>query len=186
RLLGRAGGKIALVEHAERAGGYAVAAAVADVFLDDDGAELRPEERSRRTDVEAGGVGAVLTDVGAHQPAKRVVAGRVEPRLLAVEPQRLSLLGEGNVAPGVGAEVRGVVVRLPRPDQAVLGDEVPFLAGDLAGLAADADGGVGEEAHPRLRLVAVGVRPGGGAAGDLRDAHPLPSSGSTRGACERA
>src|SRR5262249_41415922 len=47
-------------------------------------------------------------------------------------------------------ERRGVVVALAGPLQAVLRDQVPLLAGNLARLAADADGGVGEEAHTRL------------------------------------
>src|SRR5690606_16723776 len=49
-----------------RAGGHAVAAAVADVLLHDDGAELGTEQRARRAHVEAGGVGAVLAHVGRH------------------------------------------------------------------------------------------------------------------------
>ena len=53
----------ALVDDAVRAGGDAVAAAVADVLLDDDGAELGAEQRPGRAHVEAGGVGAVLADV---------------------------------------------------------------------------------------------------------------------------
>ena len=40
----------------------------------------------------------------------------------------------------------GVVVGIAGPSVAVVGDFVPFLARDFAGLAADADGRVGEEA----------------------------------------
>src|SRR5204863_8091291 len=80
--------------------------------------------------------------------------------------------------PGVRAERLRVVVRPARPLEPVLGDEVPLLARDLAGLAADAERRVGEEADARLRLVAVGVGPGG--------AHVLRSSaGSTRSARAR-
>src|SRR3712207_8837792 len=38
------------------------------LFRSDDRAELRPEQRTGRADVEAGRVGAVLADVGGHQP----------------------------------------------------------------------------------------------------------------------
>src|SRR5207249_10045744 len=61
------------------------------------------------------------------------------------------------MAPRVRAELRRVVVRLPGPHHSVVRYEVPFLAGDLAGLAADADRGVGEEADPFLRLRAIGA-----------------------------
>src|SRR5262249_32910990 len=60
------------------------------------------------------------------------------------------------MAPRVGAERRRVVVAFAGPHQSVLGDDVPLLAGDLARLAADAHGGVGEEADARL-LVAGGA-----------------------------
>ena len=89
--------------HAERARGHAVAAAVADVLLHDDRAELGAEERAGRADVEAARVRAVLADVRLHQPAQRL---RVERR--AVSPsslQRLALLDERDVPPGVRAEL---------------------------------------------------------------------------------
>ena len=63
-------GALAAVDHAVGAGRDAVAAAVADVVLHDDGAELRAEQRPGRADVEAGGVRAVLADVRGHQPAE--------------------------------------------------------------------------------------------------------------------
>src|SRR5207245_4225979 len=135
-----------LVEDAERARGDAVAAAVADVLLDDDRAELGAEERSGRADVEARGVRAVLADVGRHQPAQRL-------SVLVVEPQRLLLLDERDVPPRVRAERRRVVVRLAGKDEPVLRNEIPLLARDLARLAADADGRVGEEAAALLLLI---------------------------------
>src|SRR5581483_6349415 len=122
RRVSGAAWKIALVDHAERTRGNAVAAAVADVFLHDDGAELGAEERARRARVEAAGVRAVLADVGLHQPAQGGRGGgRVDRGRLAVELQRLALLDER----------------------------------DVARLAADAHRRIGEEAHARLRLVAV-------------------------------
>src|SRR5205823_9987847 len=102
----------------------AVAAAVADVVLDHDGAELGAEDRARRADVEAARVRAVLAHVRAHQP----------PEVLLD-----LLLDEGDVPPGVRVELAGVVVRVAGPDEAVLREHVPLLARDLARLAADAD-----------------------------------------------
>src|SRR5215211_530740 len=49
-----------------------------------------------------------------------------------------------------------VVQRHAEQVQSVVGDQVPFLAGDLAGLAADADRGVGEESDPRRVLAVAG------------------------------
>jgi hypothetical protein len=100
----------------------------------------------------------VLADVRRHQPA--------EPARTAIilDTQRLVLLDEGNVAPGVGPQRGCVVVGTTRENEAVVGDEVPLFAGNLAGLAADADRRVGEEADPRLCLLAVALRPGTGIA----------------------
>src|SRR5439155_19129792 len=135
------------VEDAERTRGHAVAAAVADVLLHDDGPVLRPEERPGRAHVEARGMRAVLADIRAHEPAQRVL---------------VALLDERDVPPRVRAELRGVVVGLARPDHSVLGHEVPLLACDLAGLAADADRRVGEEADAVFRLRPVAIEHAGG------------------------
>src|SRR5262249_29390536 len=117
---------LALVEHPEGAGHDAVAAAVADVLLDDDGPELGPEYRAGRADVEASRLGAVLADVGAHQPAEAVGIGmRLEPLLdkalsgglldprvrgRLLDADRHPLLDEGDVPPAVGAQLHAVVV----------------------------------------------------------------------------
>src|SRR5207253_3212711 len=79
--------ELPLVDDAERTGRHAVAAAVAHVLLDHDRPELGAEERAGRTDVETGGVRAVLADVGAHQPAQRFV----DLRRLAFKLQRRAL-----------------------------------------------------------------------------------------------
>src|SRR5205085_2192955 len=100
---------------------------------------------------------------------------------------------EGDVPPAVRAELAGVVVGLSAPVETVLRDEVPLLAGDLAGLAADADGRVREEPHPLGPVVAVGG-PSRRRAGELDgvlelldDVHVfLVSSGSTRSAPSRS
>src|SRR2546428_620860 len=60
---------------ADRAGDgtrrYAVAAAVADVFLDDDGPELGADHRCGRAGVETPGVRAVPADAAKQRPAQR-------------------------------------------------------------------------------------------------------------------
>ena len=173
--------------HAERAGGHAVAAAVADVLLDDDRAELGAEERAGRADVEAGRVRAVLADVGAHQPAQR----RPSPSVAGTR-SGLLLLDERDVAPGVRAERAGVVVRVARPDEAVLGDEVPLLAGDLAGLAADADRRVGEEAdrararrRSRRQLAHAAARAHARSTRGASAARARPARAAGRAGCRR-
>jgi hypothetical protein len=95
RALPRAPVPLAPLDDPERARGDAVAAAVADIGLHDDGVELGPEQRARRAHLQARGRGAVLADVGGHQPAHRLVVG---------------LLDERHVAPRVGAERLRVVV----------------------------------------------------------------------------
>src|SRR6059058_4861138 len=69
----------------------------------------------------------------------------------------LGLLYESNVSPRVGAEHAGVVEGHAEQLVAVVRDGVPLLARDLAGLAADADRGVGEEPHPRRWVDVAGV-----------------------------
>ena len=68
------------------------------------------------------------------------------------------LLDEGHVPPGVGAERAGVVVRHAQQVEVLARRHaVPLLAGHLAGLAADADRGVGEEPDPRRVVDVPGV-----------------------------
>src|SRR5262249_35307003 len=88
---------------------------------------------------------AVLADVAHHEPAPGVeaVAGRRRTRLAALG----QLLDELHVPPGGGRERAGVVVAVAGPLEAVGGELVPLLAGDFAGLAADADRRVGVEAR---------------------------------------
>src|SRR5699024_3656607 len=70
---------------------------------------------------------------------------------------------EGDVPPGVGAQLPGVVVARAEDLQvAVDRVAVPLLARHLAGLAADADRGVGEEALARMGAVPAGIGRGTG------------------------
>src|SRR5690606_37903988 len=87
---------LAATDHAERAGGHAVAAAVADILLNIDVAILVGDERTRRTGLLARGGRAVLADIAVE-----------EPPYLAI---RQGLLGEGHVPPRRRREVDGVVV----------------------------------------------------------------------------
>src|SRR5207237_3902337 len=115
-------------DHAKGAGADAVAAAVADVRLDDDGVELRADDGAGRAHLEAAGLHAVLANVGHQQPAP----------LAAV---RRELLDEPHVAPVDAVEPPRVVVAVAgeRVGAAVGSRElVPLLARHLAGLAPDA------------------------------------------------
>src|SRR5262249_33154065 len=62
------------------------------------------------------------------------------------------LFDELHVPPGRGRQIPTGVVAVAAPLEAARGELVPLLAGDFAGLAADADGGVRVEAGRRLRL----------------------------------
>ena len=55
------------------------------------------------------------------------------------------LLNKHHVTPRGRAEVTGVVVGIPRPNEAVIGHLVPFFARDFASFAADANARVSEE-----------------------------------------
>src|SRR5699024_5164387 len=229
----------------EGAAADAVPAPVADVVLEDDGAEHAAEEGPRRAGVETAGVGAVLAHVGGHQPpevrhrpdhggaglvvallpehvaqgrpvvldrgGQAAVSGRrpsdgvdrtrrgrgtdrghaeVDECLTGLAGRRdpvLALLDEGDVAPGARTEVAGVVVGVRRQPEVVHRQRVPLLARDLAGLAADADRGVGEETLARWWVDPSGV-PGGVAparelAGQITHGVPpssWPPAGSER------
>src|SRR5699024_4924963 len=69
-LAGGGGAIGAAIDHAEGAGRHAHPAAVADVVLDDDGAEFRAEQRPGGAYVEAAGMRAVLAHVGGHEPTE--------------------------------------------------------------------------------------------------------------------
>ena len=118
----------------------------------------------------------------------------------------LEQLDEPDVAPGRGREIPGVVVGDALAGlRAVRGQVVPLLARDLAGLAADAHRGVGEEAHALRagamdgdlgvagrwcsspRLLRVLRRPGRPrlAGRDAQRARRRPAARCSRPACDR-
>src|SRR5438045_7476796 len=90
----------------------------------------------------------MLTNIRQENPTKGIfpiaVAQRMRPdnliSFLAI------LLQEHDVAPGRGAEMSSVVVRISRPVKTVVRHMIPFFARHLAGLAPDANARVGEEA----------------------------------------
>ena len=127
------------VDDAEGAGWDAEATPVADVLLDVDRAVFGANQRPGWAGLQARGVGAVLADVGHHQPA-----------LLLPVAVGFRLLDELDVAPGGGPQTAGVVVAVAGHRKAVGGQLVPLLAGHFAGLAADAEAGVGEESLRRF------------------------------------
>src|SRR5207244_2814392 len=128
----RGSGVAVEADDAVGAGRDAVAAPVADILLDEDGVELGTHDGVGGADFQAAGVGAVLADVRHHRPRDRLVGalGR--------------LFDEADVAPVGMVELAGIVVAVPKLER-VVGQTVPFLAGDLAGLAPDTERRVREE-----------------------------------------
>src|SRR5690606_22087670 len=120
------------VDDAERARADAVAASVARVGLDHHRVELRPDDRSGGAHLQTPRLHAVLADIAHHQPPAVV--------------RLIELLDELHVPPRGAAQPHGVVVaestQLPGLFRG--GKLIPVLAADLARLAPDADGSVGE------------------------------------------
>src|SRR5205807_10334551 len=108
--------------------------------LDIDRVEFGAHQRARRTGLQAGRVGAVLAYVRHHQPA-----------LLLPAAIGLRLFDELDVPPGGGPQMTGVVVTVAGDGKSIGGQLVPLLAGNFAGLAANAEAGVSEEALRLLR-----------------------------------
>src|SRR5262245_45569975 len=124
RAIVRPAGVVVEGDDAERAGADAVPAAVADVLVDGDRAELRAVDGSGRARVEAAGLRAVLANV-RHQ----------EPLELAVV---LGLLDEADEPIRLVGEVRLVLVAAG-PHGLLHRQLVPLLARHLAGPATDAE-----------------------------------------------
>jgi hypothetical protein len=107
---------------------------------------------------------AVFADVGQKEPPERLFfsARLARHRACDLRAQLSIQLDELHVPPRGGTKAQGVVVRISGPEEPVFRDGVPLLAGDLAGLTADADGRIGEESDGApigdvlvLRLVVV-------------------------------
>src|SRR6201996_6325976 len=120
-------------DHSERAANNAVCAAVADVLLHVNIAELVVDECAGRADLHTRCVLAVFANIAHHQPASDVAL-------------RVELLDEGDVPPCGIRESDGVVVAVTSPVKAISRKLVPLLAGNLACLAANAERRVGKKA----------------------------------------
>ncbi len=57
------------------------------------------------------------------------------------------LFDKHHVAPGGRAKMAGIVIRISRPNKPVVGNMVPFFAGDFARFASNAHSRIGEEAN---------------------------------------
>ena len=90
----------------------------------------------------------MLTNVRQENPAKRIFPIAVVQRTRAdnLISFLAILLQEHDVAPGRGAEMSSVVVRISRPVKTIVRHMIPFFARHFAGLAPDADAWIGEEA----------------------------------------
>src|SRR5690242_6392005 len=124
-------------DHSKGTGGDTVATAVARVRLDHHGIEFGASDGSRGTHFEARRLHAVLAHVTHQEPAP-------------VLPSVGKLLDEFYVPPVDAVEPTGIVIAVTAQgvNAAVgAGQLIPFLAGDFARLAANADGSVGVESH---------------------------------------
>ncbi len=119
--------------HVEWTPGHAVAAADAILFLEiDDAVGVLHDRARRRTGLETAGIFAVHAAVLADQPFQ-VALG-------------ILVLGETHQGPRVLAQI-GRVVIVTGAGADIVAQVIPFHAGDLAGLAADALGRVDELRH---------------------------------------
>src|SRR5439155_10580064 len=124
-------------DDAETASSDAVSAAITGVRLNDDRIELGPYNRARRTNLQARCLDAMLAHIAHQEPA-------------AVLPVLSELLDELHMTPVNAVEPARVVVAVAAQCvHAAVGarELIPFLAGDLARFAADADGRVGIKSH---------------------------------------
>lgn len=137
-----------LLDHSERATDNAVSAAIANVGLNEDSAELHAHDGASGASFQTAGDLAMLADVGREAP------GRQLPGRVSTQAGSGGVLDKLHMTPGGVADGFSVVVREAAPVVAVFGNAVPFLARDLASFAADAQRGIGEEAGVR---VAVGL-----------------------------
>jgi len=90
----------------------------------------------------------MLTNVRQENPAKGILPITIAQRRRAdnLISFLAILLQEHYMAPGRGAEMSGVVVRISRPSKTVVRHMIPFFARHFAGLAPDTYAWIGEEA----------------------------------------
>jgi hypothetical protein len=122
------------IDDAKRARPDAILSAIADIRLDDHAVEFGTDDGAGRTDFEATRLHAMFAHVTHHQPA-------ADGMIFA------KLLDELDMAPVNAIQALGVIVAIAAElaYTAVGGGQlIPFLAGDLAGSAADAHHGSGD------------------------------------------
>src|SRR5438309_12006077 len=98
----------------------------------------------------------MLANVGQEHPAERIFVQRHRARDLI--SLRTVLFEKHYMPPGRCAEMAGVVVRISRPNEAVIRYLVPFFTRDFASFAPDADTRVGKKSHFDV-IAYVGVLP---------------------------
>src|ERR1700733_2963531 len=147
RAFERAAIRVAFIDYAERAGHYAIAAAITNVGLHEYGANIRPDDCAGRTRFQASCIPAVLANVGQENPPEWIL------HIHLLWARSGGLFEEHHVAPAGRSEHLRVVVGEACPDHSVVWNFVPLLARNFAGFTADADGGVGEESGFRHAIL---------------------------------
>src|SRR4029077_7254437 len=91
----------------------------------------------------------MFANIRQKNPAKRVFSVATTQEMGADDLTSFFpvLFQKHDVAPGRRAEMTGIVVRISRPNEAVIRYMVPFLAGDFTSLTSDANGRVGKKSH---------------------------------------
>src|SRR6266853_1553881 len=98
----------------------------------------------------------MLANVGQEHPAERIFVQRHRARDLI--SLRTVLFQKHHVPPGRCTEMSGVVVRISRPNEAVIRHLVPFFARDFASLTSNANSRVGKKSYFNV-IAHVGVLP---------------------------
>src|SRR5579864_1527482 len=152
--------------HAKRTTHNTVGAAVAYVRLNEDSSKLHPHDCARGACFQTAGHFAMLADVRRETPCRQLLCG------VAAAPDPRSILHKLHMPPRRMPYGHGVVIRIAAPLKPIFSKLVPFLACHLAGLAADAQRGIGQKcscAHAVLRrsrrqifnaCALLGTRPG--------------------------
>jgi len=142
------------VNHTKRAGDDAVTAAVAYVVLYKHRTDFRSYDRSSWTRLKTARFLAMFANVGQENPAKWIFRHQTDDLISF----RTILFQKHDVAPGRCAKLTGVVVRISRPREPIVGDLIPFFARDFASFAADANSWVGKKSDFDV-VVHIGMLP---------------------------
>jgi hypothetical protein len=135
------------INHAEWTGDDTITAAVTNIVLHENGADLSAHNRTSGTSFQAAGFFAMFANVGKKNPPKRIFS---VPTARKMGTDNLTsflpiLFQKQNMPPCRCTKPSRIVVRISRPNETVVGYLVPFLARDFARLATDANGRVSKE-----------------------------------------